>query len=356
MKRKYKRLIIICLTIVILLFGIVPLGLAAYVYDMNFGNRYETESYMSNALSDFDGLQATKHTFPSNKGQMLAGYNYYKEGSNKKGVIVLAHGLGGGGHNSYMDVIDYFTTHGYYVFAFDATGNDESEGEKVGGLPQMVIDLNHALDYISQDDVLQAMPKVLWGQSWGGYGVSSVLNIRDDIQAVISVSGFNGTQNLLEEQGREQAGDMADVLMPYFAVTEWLKYGPFSTYTSLDGYEGSDARVMIIHSVDDDMISIENSFDVYHERFKDDERFTFIKYDNRGHNYTYYTDASSAYIHAFDEAFKAYRDSKDEKLTAQEKAAYMEEHLDRAQAFELDEEIMGQMVAFYDESLSGLTD
>ena len=62
----------------------------------------------------------------------------------------MAHGLGGGGHNSYMDCANYFARHGYYVFAYDATGNDESEGEGVGGLPQGVIDLDYAISFVEQ--------------------------------------------------------------------------------------------------------------------------------------------------------------------------------------------------------------
>ena len=39
-----------------------------------------------------------------------------------KGVVVIAHGLGGGGQNTYMDLADYFTSNGYLVFAYDVTG------------------------------------------------------------------------------------------------------------------------------------------------------------------------------------------------------------------------------------------
>ncbi|WP_370631506.1 serine aminopeptidase domain-containing protein [Peptoniphilus sp. KCTC 25270] len=67
----------------------------------------------------------------------LAHYgSLYSVGDNLKGIIIIAHGFGGGGHNSYLDCINYFAQNGYYVFAYDATGNDESEGEGVRGFPQ----------------------------------------------------------------------------------------------------------------------------------------------------------------------------------------------------------------------------
>ena len=86
--------------------------------------------------------------FASRQGQMLRGYHYTKEGELPKGLVVLSHGLGGGGQNSYMDVADYLTDHGYAVFAYDVTGNDKSEGESIRGIPQGVTDLDYALQHI----------------------------------------------------------------------------------------------------------------------------------------------------------------------------------------------------------------
>ena len=83
--------------------------------------------------------------------QKLMGY-MYSSGENQHGIIVIAHGFGGGGHNSYMDCANYFAHHGYYVFAYDATGNDESEDEGVGGLPQGVIDLEYAISFVEEGE------------------------------------------------------------------------------------------------------------------------------------------------------------------------------------------------------------
>ena len=122
-------------------------ALSVMVYNENFNLRFESYEPLMLYVDDFDGLQRTKYEFTSNKGQKLVGY-LYSSGENQSGIIVMAHGFGGGGHNSYMDCANYFARHGYYVFAYDATGNDESEGEGVGGLPQGVIDLDLSLIHI----------------------------------------------------------------------------------------------------------------------------------------------------------------------------------------------------------------
>ena len=62
-------------------------------------------------VDDFNGLQCTKYEFVSNKGQKLTGYLYTTE-ERPHGIVVMAHGFGGGGHNSYMDCANYFAHHG----------------------------------------------------------------------------------------------------------------------------------------------------------------------------------------------------------------------------------------------------
>ncbi len=46
-----------------------------------------------------------------------------------------------------MDAADYFAKNGNYVFAYDTTAMDKSEGEGLGGVPQGVTDLDHAISY-----------------------------------------------------------------------------------------------------------------------------------------------------------------------------------------------------------------
>ena len=153
-------LIILCVVIVFFVAGLWYLSVA--IYDENFNQRFTSDESLMFNISDFDGLQRTQYKFASNKGQMLTGY-MYSFGSGQRGIVVLAHGFGGGGHNSYMDCANYFARHGYYAFAYDATGNDESEGEGVGGLPQGVVDLDYAISFIEGSKDFGNLPIVLFG-------------------------------------------------------------------------------------------------------------------------------------------------------------------------------------------------
>ncbi|WP_253709457.1 hypothetical protein [Treponema sp. OMZ 799] len=102
-----KKLILLITALVLLIFFIVPMGIAYFMYKDIFSERYTTASHMKRQIEEFKGLKLKQYFFTSNKGQKLTAYKYYKEDSNYKGLIIIAHGLGGGGHNSYMDVADY---------------------------------------------------------------------------------------------------------------------------------------------------------------------------------------------------------------------------------------------------------
>jgi uncharacterized protein len=349
--RKRKIIVILILVLIVLLF-IIPFGLSVMIYEDNFGDRYKTYTPMARSIDEFAGLNSQRHTFTSDQGQKLVGYKYYRNLENIKGVVVISHGLGGGGHNSYMDVADFFASNGYVVFAYDATGNDESEGSSVKGIPQGLIDLDYAIQFVKQTSDYDGLPIMLFGHSWGGYSVGSVLNLHPDVKAVVMVAGFNKSIDIIEEEGKKIAGDGIRVLLPYISLYERIKLGKYASYNCIDGFESTEAGVMIIYSTDDEMISQEKSYDVFYDHYKNNPRFNFVKYENRGHDYVFYSDRSRDYKKEFNRNFDKYVNSLDEELTSELKESYLNDNLDKKLLFDLDEELMNNIVKFYDKNVN----
>lgn len=327
----------------------LPKIIASAVYNDNFEQRFETYEPMARSLDEFDGLRVSEYTFKSDKGQKLAGYKYYRD-TEPKGAIVIAHGFGGGGHNSYMDIADYFTSCGYVVFAYDATGNDKSGGEAVGGMPQGVIDLDYALRFVKSTDEFAELPIMLWGHSWGAYSVGSVLKYHPDVKAVIMAAGFDSSADIIGYQGRQIAGDAVEFILPYMLDIEKEKFGEYASASCTEGFESSEARVMLIHSRDDEMIPYGDSFGVFQEKFGGNPRFEFVSLENRGHNYIWYADSVTEYREIFNSEFDEYMESAG-GFTPERKAEYLKEHLDKKQRYALDYELMGKMSEFYDNSI-----
>jgi len=328
---------------------VLPLIVAAVIYDKNFDIRFETKSWDKWSVDGFDGLKRDEFSFKSNKGQTLIGYKYYKESAEApKAVIVMAHGFGGGGHISYMNIADYFTNNGYIVFAYDATGNDESDG-KVGGLPQGVIDLDYAVNFVKTGDDFKGLPIVLFGHSWGAYSAGAVLNIHPDVKAAVLASGFNKSSDMIDDEGRGQAGFAANLILPYIKLIDGLKFGKYASMSCINGFENTDAGIMIIHSEDDTEISYEKQFVRFKELFGGDPRFVFVDYKNKGHNAIFNSPAVREYAKEVNEKFAEY--SKDKEVTVALIEAFYDEYVDKARLNELDAELMNRIVDFYDKNV-----
>ena len=297
-KRSVKKIILPVLVCLILALVAGWWAFSVSIYNDNFNKRFESYEPYLLYPEDYEGLSCTEYTFTSDKGQHLQGY-LYSAGEEQRGIIVLAHGLGAG-HNSYMDCADFFAQNGYYVFAYDATGNDKSEGEGVGGIPQGAIDLDHAITFVEESGEFPDLPVMLFGHSWGGYSVCSVLTYHPEVKAVIECAGCNRSSDLFEAGGKQQAGNVIYTMLPFVRIHERIRYGKYASNTAMDGFAASDAAVMAVHSEDDSVVPIEYGFDKYYAAYKDDPRFTFIRLTDKGHNYLF---NDQSYIDEFNAAF-----------------------------------------------------
>ncbi len=144
---------------------IAPVVATAAIYKKVFGHRIETPKALTFYMEDFPNLYRTRFTFNSKDKKQLVGYMYFYLGVVPKALIVFAHGFGGGGQRSYMDVIDHLAALGYAVFAYDATANDESEGEELKGFPQQTKDLQAAIKFVRTIKYYKDLPMLLFGHS-----------------------------------------------------------------------------------------------------------------------------------------------------------------------------------------------
>lgn len=341
-KRLSKKILIIAtLTLAALFLLLTPLAITCYLYNQAFGLRVDT-------ANDFYDFIQEEHpefiryetSFPSDQGQRLAGYFYGYPQADYKGLIVLAHGMSDG-QNSYIAESEYLARNGYLVFAYDCTGTNKSSGEKLIGLSQSAIDLKYALDYLATLKELSPLPFFLYGHSWGGFAVTAVNNyeLAVEIQGIVSVAGFEESNNVFFEQGSHIFGPAISLFLPYVGLYERFLFGENANYTGIDGLNKTKAHVLIIHSKDDPVVNYQDNFLAYQEAFAQNPRFTFLALSHHGHNATLEPQVQ--------EKIALIEEQRDLLSPDEETLKYLA-LAEKKLTLELDQSLMDTIVQFYD--------
>ena len=238
---KLKRIVIIAIKLVLIAAALM-LFLTISVYYLNFGRRFGVNQ-------GFVRYAHRQTSFYSGQNR-LNGFIFGED--NDKGLIVISHGLGGGGL-SYLREIRFFVDSGWRVFTFDKTASYTSEGRGTRGLPQSAIDLNAALNYIKSQE--WELPIMLYGHSWGGYAVTAVLNFDHDICAVVSIAGFAGPMIMLQEAARVMMGPFGNLARPYLWALQQVLFGNYAGLCAVEGINRAGIPVMLIHGQADNVVS-----------------------------------------------------------------------------------------------------
>ena len=155
-----------------------PAVLTERIYNMMFNHRFSCYTPLFYQLEDFPDLVRERHEFYSYSKNKLVGYIYSIKSQQNKGIFVFSHGYGGGGHHCYLDLIHAICEQGYYVFAYDMTANDESQGHGMKGFTQGMLDCDRAISYVEALNEYQSLPLYLCGHSMGAYSVSTALSFH----------------------------------------------------------------------------------------------------------------------------------------------------------------------------------
>ncbi len=240
---------------------VIPFPGIVFLYNQQFGSRIDLEdSPLNLTIEDYKDLTRKPISFKSDKDQTLRGYLYQSKKINEDplGLIIFSHGLGGG-HEEYMEVLNYFAQGGFLVLGFDNTGTYHSDGDSLVGLSQATIDLAAAIDFVENNDDLCSLPRLVCGHSMGGYSSCAVLNYEVAVDGVATFAGFNRPQDIILDVGIQNFGSWVKIVLPYITAYEYSKFGRVARYLASEGIDKSAARVFVIHGDCDDMISLDSS-------------------------------------------------------------------------------------------------
>lgn len=258
-----------------------------------------------------EGLKREESDFTSSNGDNLKGYYYSdKLSQDYKGVIVVNNGFGSG-HEAMLGEIQTFAACGYLVYGFDKTGYDESDGNGIGSLSQGVEDLLKAIEHVKESEISANLDIILYGKSYGAYCCLSVLNQTDDVSKVISLSAFNRSSDMIKSEVTRKIGVLGNIFVPFLRVFDYINE---KSYNACDGILNTDADVLIMHSKDDCVVPFEDSYTLFQEKAKGNNKISFIHYDNKGHDIIK-SDASVQYNEQMDADLQEYAKAYDDEMT-----------------------------------------
>ncbi len=235
---------------------------------------------------NFDNLNARPISFKSDKGQTLNGFLYDSaKVESYKALIVFSHGMGAG-HLAYTTEINYFAQKGYLVLAYDNTGTCASEGEKLYGFAQGIIDLKHALDFVKSREDLADMPLLLLGHSWGAYSVCNVAALvpEKDIRGIVAFSPFNSMNKLIRDIAKAKTKLNLSIFSPFFDTINLIRFGKTGVLRSCNTIDNNSIPTLVMHGGNDMQVTLKNSPVGKKHKIKNNPNAQTVLYESKYHN------------------------------------------------------------------------
>lgn len=282
------------------------------------------------SAADFPGLEAEPFAFPSSKGHSLKGYFYHYADPIPGRILVFDHGFGGG-HRSYMKEIELLCRHGYLVFSYDHTGCMESGGENIGGFSQSLFDLNDCLTALKATERCANLDISVMGHSWGGFSTANICALHPEVSHIVVLSGFIAVEILVNQFFGGIMKGYRKAILALDPTPEYFKYN------AVESLSGTDAKVLLVYSDNDRMVSRAVHFDALKKGLSHKDNVRLLLVSGKGHNPNYTEDAV-AYLGRYSadvakkaktlttaDARKAYVDSWDwNRMTAQDESVWAE--------------------------------
>lgn len=300
---KIGKRIAIAAAVIVVLFFVASFFFDKQALDKTFA-RVEPDSPRFLPTQDYTSGYDSEPVEFQFQESTLRGHVY--KASSPKGFIVFRHGITSE-HADYLALICAMVDRGWTVFAYDAIGCGSSDGDNVKGMAQSPLDVAAAVDYARSEGMVGNLPLVLWGHSWGGYGVAAALDIVPDVDACVTMSGYNSPVGVLMEFTGRLMGPFAVTQYPTMWLNNKLAFGNDADRTALDGINKSDVPVLVVHGINDQVVEFGGSSIIaQRDNIKNPNvQYLAIEEPGRdGHNSYFYSAAANDYLNEVGAEYK----------------------------------------------------
>ena len=304
------------------------------VYKKTVYRRYdERDNAFYFSHTDFDGVNRENFNFLNCNGEQLKGYFYYPDNEIDGRIVIFEHGMGSG-HRSYMREIVMLVRHGYRVFTYDRTGCASSAGKSIMGLSASINDFDHAMRALKVHEKYGKYDFSVVGHSWGGLSTMNAPYYHPEISHIVAISGAISLTALLEQ---ELSGFMKHYVADAYEVEREYN-GDYVFANAEHSLKNSDVKALIIHSVDDPVVSFDMHFKKLREALSYKENIRFLEVDGKKHNPNYTRSA----VKLLAEYGKSLKKNKKNLKTPEQRQAFVDS-FDWHAITEQDEEVWNEI-------------
>ena len=340
---KVVKRIVIAAVVVLVAFFAVSLVFDRVMLDSTFARVQDDELRLLPTEDYMAAYDSTPVEFQLD-GQTLRGYVYAAD--SPRAFIVFRHGIFSQ-HGDYLALVAAMVERGYTVFAYDALGCGISDGDDVRGMAQSARDVTAAVRYVRDEGLAGGLPLVLWGHSWGGYGVAAALAGVPDVDACVTMSGYDAPVEVLVDTAVTAMGPFAATQRPTLWLWNKLTFGDDADRTAVAGINATDAPVLVIHGTEDAVVRYDVTAVIAQAGRIANPNVEYLTYSEEGrggHNSYFYSEEANAYLAEKQDELAALEERYPDGIPDAEKAAFMagyDQHLGNVAAPDLIDAIDG---------------
>ena len=322
MSRTSKRLVLFVVV------AIVGLSMAALVFDRAALSATYARVPTDQVASLLPSYELYRKDYPRTdeqfqlKGSTLRGHVYGAD--NDRALVIFRHGIFSQ-HRDYLPLITALVDKGWRVFAYDALGCGESDGDSALGMSQSPLDVEAAVDYARASGMAGDLPVALWGHSWGGFGVAAALGRGADVDACITMSGYETPMKVLDYSATSSFGPIGKLQWPFLWLNTYADFGDDANPSASEAIVASGVPTLVVHGSGDTTVPLAgvSIYDALQARRSDLPAglvaFSLKDTEHRdGHNNYFYSPESQAYLDECAETLQDMLDDNGDDVTAPE--------------------------------------
>ncbi len=243
----------------------------------------ESTGFIDHYFENHPELTHEDFSCRSDKGPLIKGITLHPSGE-PKALIVMTHGYNMSCED-YMPLAHRFTEAGFMVLMFDGIGIGMSDGDRIYGLPQHILDMDSVLSSVQADPELGKLPLILFGHSWGGYAACCISALSDyPIRGILTCGAFRKSSSAMIPSIRKRYPKAAPFLIALLESLERMLFGRIAPLTSSEGLRKANCPARLYHSSDDAVVGYEESFLTMQRELADMDKVEFIGLDGRNHD------------------------------------------------------------------------